>query len=111
MTVQTFVTRILVLLVVLLSGAVAPGFAQGFDNVRDILKEGFKPQSLPHATEWGSILSFLMSERRHHLDSGLPGDRRSRANRKLPTQVDPLDQFGFKNYLMSKNETQACRFF
>jgi len=28
----------------------------------------------------------------------------------LPAQFDPLDQFGFKNYLMSKNDTQACRF-
>ncbi len=110
MTVQTFATRFLVLLTMLLSGPVAPGFAQHIDNVRGVLREGFERQSLPLPTDWGSINSVVLPERRNIMDLGLPGDRPSRANKRLPVRVDPLDQFGFKNYLMSKNDTQACRF-
>ncbi|WP_143850880.1 hypothetical protein [Brucella thiophenivorans] len=110
MTVQTFAARILVILAMLLSGATTPSFAQHIDNVRGVLKEGFAPQSLPHTTDWGSINSVVLPERRNIMDLGLPGDRPSRANKRLPVRVDPLDPFGFKNYLMSKSDTQACRF-
>jgi len=110
MTVQIFATRILVILAMLLSGAVAPSFAQHIDNVRGVLKEGFERQTLPHKTDWGSINSVVLPERRNIMDLGLPGDRPSRANKRLPVRVDPLDPFGFKNYLMSKSDTQACRF-
>lgn len=111
MTVQTFATRFLVLLTMLLSGPVAPGFAQHIDNVRGVLREGFERQSLPLPTEWGTISSFSLPDRyvrgrltRESVRSSLPNSV------KLPAQFDPLDQFGFKNYLMSKNDTQACRF-
>lgn len=110
MTVQTFAARILVILAMLLSGAVTPSFAQHLDNVRGVLKEGFGRQSLPHKTDWGSINSVVLPERRNIMDLGLPGDPPSRANKRLPVRVDPLDPFGFKNYLMSKSDTQACRF-
>lgn len=111
MTVKTFTTRILVFLAILLIGPVAPGFAQKFDNVRDVLKEGFKPQSLPYTTDWGSILSFVLPAKERLQSRRLLRNGQISTNEgKGPAPFDLLDQFGFKNYLMSKNDTQACRF-
>lgn len=111
MTVQTFATRLLIFLALLLSGATTPSFAQHIDNVRGVLKEGFERQSLPLPTEWGTISSFSLPDRyvtgrltRESVRSSLPN------HVKLPAQFDPLDPFGFKNYLMSESDTQACRF-
>lgn len=97
MTVKLSAIRIIILLSMFLIGLIAPVFAQNLDGVKEVLKGGFERQSLPLRTDWGSIESFVSSE-----------DRLLEANNIKP--FGPLGQSGFKNYLMSKDSTQACRF-
>lgn len=104
MTVNAFNIRIMVILTMLFSGLITPGFAQNLDGVKEILKEGFEQQSLPINTEWGSIRSFAMP-RKHTMNTV---DRIMKAKNIIP--VDQFEQYGFKKYLMSKDTTQACRF-
>lgn len=104
MTVNSFNIRIIVILTVLFSGLSTPGFAQNLDGVKEILKEGFEPQSLPMNTEWGSIKSFAMP-RKSRTTSANPFKQL-----KNIAPVDQFEQYGFNKYLISKDITQTCRF-
>ncbi|WP_310014440.1 hypothetical protein [Brucella pseudogrignonensis] len=109
MTIQKYIARFLVTLTLLLGVSVTPGIAQNFDELKLVLKEGFKPLSLPLQTDWGSISTFDLPKR--SANSLSPRDEYFRRHKiKIERPADPLDTFGFKNYMMSKDGTQACRY-
>ncbi|MCX2697419.1 hypothetical protein [Ochrobactrum chromiisoli] len=109
MTIHKQTACFLVTLALLFGSNVTPGVTQNFDGVKQVLKEGFKPLSLPLQTDWGTISSVRIPPIKTHLT--LRQQEFIKRNKvKIEPPADPLDAFGFNNYIMSKDSTQACRY-